>query len=48
MAGDLDAPERTLAAELISPLVVANSTFSEAATERRKDEAAEAVEPISV
>ncbi len=39
--------QRALAGELITPLVVANSTFDEAATERAREEAANLVEPVS-
>lgn len=48
MAGDLDEAERMLAADLISPLVVANSSFSAAATETARAAAAAAVAPIIV
>ena len=47
MAG-LDANERALAAELISPLVVANSSYSQERTTLAQEEAARAVTPISV
>ena len=48
MAGDLNEAERMLAAELISPLVVANSSFSGEATEAARDAAAAAVQPVVV
>ncbi|MEO5941253.1 MAG: hypothetical protein ABIZ72_09650, partial [Candidatus Limnocylindrales bacterium] len=47
MAG-LDANERALAAELISPLVLANSSYSQERTMLAQEEAARAVAPISV
>jgi hypothetical protein len=47
MGGDLDEGERALAAELIAPLVVANSSFSEVLTSQARDRAAEAVEPVT-
>ena len=43
MAGGLDAAERMLAAELISPLVVPNSSFSEELTAQERDRADAAV-----
>ena len=48
MAGGLDAVERTLAAELISPLIVPNSSFDQALTDSARDAAAAAVEPVRV
>ena len=48
MAGDLNEAERMLAAELISPLVVANSSFSAEATEAAQEAAAAAVTPVTV
>jgi cyclic-di-AMP phosphodiesterase PgpH len=48
MAGQLDEAERMLAAELISPLVVPNSSFSQDLTNQARAKAAEAVTPISV
>ncbi|MGI8929032.1 MAG: HD family phosphohydrolase [Candidatus Limnocylindrales bacterium] len=42
------ADERALAAEILSPLVVANSTFDETATEQARTEAANLVAPTSV
>ncbi len=48
MTGDLDEAERMLAAELISPLVVANSSFSERLTADARDAAAAALEPVTV
>ncbi len=46
MAGDLADGERELAAQLIAPLVVANSSFSDALTEQERDRRAAAVEPV--
>ncbi|HEX5149485.1 MAG TPA: HDIG domain-containing protein [Candidatus Limnocylindrales bacterium] len=48
MAGGLDEAERMLAAELISPLVVPNSSFSPENTALARDRAAEAVEDVRV
>ncbi|HEU4674043.1 MAG TPA: HDIG domain-containing protein [Candidatus Limnocylindrales bacterium] len=48
MAGDLDADERSLATALISPLIVANSSFSAELTQQAMDRAAEAVQPVHV
>ena len=48
MAGGLDEAERMLAADLISPLVVANSSFSADLTTQARARAAEAVAPIRV
>ncbi len=47
MGGDLSADERALAAALISPLVVPNSSYSAALTETARQQAADAVEPIT-
>ena len=41
------AEQRALAGEVITPLLVANSTFDQAATERARNEAANTVEPVS-
>lgn len=41
-----DADQRAMAAEILSPLLVANSTFDSAATERAKEEAANRVDPV--
>ena len=46
--GQLDEAERMLAAELISPLVVPNSSFSLDLTNQARAKAAEAVAPITV
>ena len=46
MAGGLSDDERTLAAELISPLVVPNSSFSQALTDQERDRQAAAVQPV--
>lgn len=43
MGGDLNAAEAALAATLIRPLVVANSTFSTTLTDQARDRAAESV-----
>ena len=48
MAGDLDDAERMLAAELIRPLVVPNSSFSSDLTNAAKAKAAADVAPINV
>ena len=48
MAGGLDEAERMLAAELIGPLLVPNSSFSEELTAQARDRAAEAVTPVRV
>ena len=46
MAGGLSEAERMLAAELISPFVVANSSFSQQLTDQEKARRSEAVEPV--
>ena len=46
MAGGLSDSERQLAAELIAPLLVPNSSFSEELTNQRRDAAAAAVPPV--
>jgi putative nucleotidyltransferase with HDIG domain len=46
MAGGLTDGERTLAAELIAPLLVPNSSFSADLTQQRKDKAAAAVPDV--
>jgi cyclic-di-AMP phosphodiesterase PgpH len=46
MAGGLSDDERALAAELIGPLLVPNSSFSEVLTEQAKDKAEAAVPPV--
>ena len=48
MAGGLDEAERMLAAELISPLIVPNSSFSSDLTNAAKAKAAADVAPINV
>jgi putative nucleotidyltransferase with HDIG domain len=48
MAGGLDEQERMLAAELISPLIVANSSFSQDLTDQARAAAAAAVQPVTV
>ncbi|HYL41008.1 MAG TPA: HDIG domain-containing protein, partial [Candidatus Binatus sp.] len=46
MAGGLSDAERQLAGELIAPLLVPNSSFSETLTNQRRDAAAAAVPPV--
>ena len=46
MAGGLSDEERGLAAELIAPLVVPNSSFSETRTQQERDRAEAAVPPV--
>jgi putative nucleotidyltransferase with HDIG domain len=46
MAGGLSDSERQLAAELIAPVLVPNSSFSQDLTNQRKDDAAAAVVPV--
>ena len=48
MGGSLDADEAALAAALISPLIVGNSSYSQELTTRAQEDAAAAVAPISV
>jgi len=48
MAGDLNEAERMLAAELISPLIVPNSSFGQGLWDRARDAAAAAVDPVRV
>ena len=48
MAGGLDAEERGLAAALISPLVVPNSSFDAELTQQERDRQAAAVMPVRV
>jgi putative nucleotidyltransferase with HDIG domain len=48
MGGDLDEAERMLAAELITPLIVPNSSFNQTLTDQARDRAAEEVEPVMV
>jgi putative nucleotidyltransferase with HDIG domain len=48
MGGDLDETERMLAAELIAPLVVPNSSFDQGLTDQARDRAAENVQPVIV
>ena len=47
MAGDLSEAERRLAADLISPLVVPNSSFSQEGTQQERDRQAAAVPPVT-
>jgi len=46
MAGGLSDSERQLAAELIAPVLVPNSSFSQSLTDQRRDDAAAAVAPV--
>ncbi|HET9851486.1 MAG TPA: HDIG domain-containing protein [Candidatus Limnocylindrales bacterium] len=46
MAGGLSTPERQLAAELIGPLLVPNSSFSATLTEQERDRQEAAVRPV--
>lgn len=46
VAGDLTDDERSLAVALISPLVVPNSSFSQALTDQEREKAAEGVAPV--
>jgi putative nucleotidyltransferase with HDIG domain len=46
MAGELTDGERKLAAELIAPLLVPNSSFSATFTQQEQDKRAAAVEPV--
>ena len=48
MAGGLNEAERTLAAQIISPLVVANSSYSTDQTNLARQDAAQAVAPVMV
>ena len=48
MGGDLDEAERMLAAEIIRPLIVPNSSFSQTLTDQAMDRAAENVQPVRV
>lgn len=46
MAGDLNVDERQVAAALIEPLVIANSSYDPALTETRRQQAAAGVKPV--
>jgi cyclic-di-AMP phosphodiesterase PgpH len=48
MGGDLDEAERMLAAEIIAPLVVPNSSFDQTLFDQARDRAAEEVQPVLV
>ena len=48
MGGDLDEAERMLAAEIIRPLIVPNSSFSQTLWDQARDRAAENVAPVRV
>jgi putative nucleotidyltransferase with HDIG domain len=47
MAGGLSEAERMLAAEVIAPLIVPNSSFSEDLTQQERDRSAAAVAPVT-
>jgi len=46
MSADLSVDERNLAAAIIEPLVIANSSYDPQLTETRRDQAADAVTPV--
>jgi putative nucleotidyltransferase with HDIG domain len=48
MGGSLDAKEAALAAEIIAPMIVANSSYSQELTTLAQEDAARAVAPVSV
>jgi cyclic-di-AMP phosphodiesterase PgpH len=48
LGGDLDEAERMLAAEIIAPLIVPNSSFDQTLTDQTQDRAAENVQPVTV
>ena len=48
MAGDLTDDERFLAAALISPLIVGNSSYSQEVTDAEREQVAAAVQPVRV
>ena len=48
LGGDLDEAERMLAAEIIAPLIVPNSSFDQTLTDQARDRAAENVQPVTV
>jgi hypothetical protein len=48
MSANLDLAEAALAADLISPLLLPNSSFSEELTNLAKEDAARAVQPVTV
>ncbi|HEY7702434.1 MAG TPA: HDIG domain-containing metalloprotein [Candidatus Limnocylindrales bacterium] len=48
MGGDLDEAERMLAGEIIRPLIIPNSSFSQTLWVQEQDRAAEDVEPVRV
>jgi hypothetical protein len=48
MAGGLDEGERMLAAAMIAPLIVGNSSFSAELTEQEREKEAALVEPVTV
>jgi len=48
IVGDLDAAERSLAVEILAPLIVPNSSYSELLTEQARLDAGRAVAPVTV
>jgi putative nucleotidyltransferase with HDIG domain len=48
MAGGLEPEERMLAADIISPLIVPNSSYSSTLTEQERTKRADAIEPFKV
>jgi cyclic-di-AMP phosphodiesterase PgpH len=48
IVGDLSEPEAALAAEIVAPLIVPNSSFSQELTNAAEDQAAAAVDPVRV
>ena len=48
IAGDLNAEEEVLATELVTPLVVPNSSYSETLTEAAREQAAAGIDPVMV
>jgi len=48
IVGDLTEPEAALAAEIVAPLIVPNSSFSQELTNAAEDQAAAAVDPVKV
>jgi putative nucleotidyltransferase with HDIG domain len=48
VAGDLSAEEAVLATELITPLIVPNSSYSESLTEAAREQAAAGIDPVMV
>ncbi len=48
VAGDLSDEEKVLATELVTPLIVPNSSYSESLTETAREQAAAGVDPVMV